>query len=358
MDTRPGLDPQAAQQRVDQIRAFRAEMEILHDEGILVLSDEVQARVRAFHDDWLHSVAERFDVDTSREQKRLSWGMRIASFLGALTLSASVFFFFYRFWGLLVTPAQVLILIIAPLLATLATEAIARHERQERYFTVLAALVAFVCFVLDLNMLGTTFNIVPNSNAFLAWAAFGLILAYSYDLKLLLIAGLTSLMGFLAATIGTWSGLYWLSFGQRPENFVLAGLLLFGGGFVLPSRRPSFAAIYRVYGLLVVFIAILVLSNAGSLSYLPFGNAAIENGYQILGFLGTGLTIWLGIRRLWPGLANLGSTFFVIYLYTKLFDWWWDWMPKYLFFLLLGLIAIGLLLVLKRLRGATRERVA
>ncbi|MGH7164243.1 MAG: DUF2157 domain-containing protein, partial [Nitrospiraceae bacterium] len=45
----------------------------------------------------------------------------------------------------------------------------------------------------------------------------------------------------------------------------------------------------------------------------------------------------------------------VIQLYTKFFDWWWDWMAKYLFFLLLGLIAVLLLLVFQRLRAYLRE---
>jgi hypothetical protein len=47
----------------------------------------------------------------------------------------------------------------------------------------------------------------------------------------------------------------------------------------------------------------------------------------------------------------------VIFLYTKFFDWWWEWMPKYLFFLVIGLVAILLLLILKRLRTASREVV-
>ena len=94
------------------------------------------------------------------------------------------------------------------------------------------------------------------------------------------------------------------------------------------------------------------------LSYLPWSNTAIENGYQLLGFAGSALTVWLGIRRHWPGVVNLGSTFFVLYLYTKLFDWFWDWMPKYLFFLLLGLVAVLLLVVMRRFRARTGEAVA
>ena len=38
--------------------------------------------------------------------------------------------------------------------------------------------------------------------------------------------------------------------------------------------------------------------------------------------------------RLW---VNTGVVFFVIFLYTKFYDWWWDLLPKYLFFLILGL---------------------
>lgn len=354
--TEAAQDKQSAQHRADQIRAFQAELKALREDEVLTLPEEAQARIRTYHDELLRSLSSQFDVDTSHEQKRLSWGMRIASFLGALAISAAVFFFFYRFWGLLGTSAQVGMLIAAPLIMTLVVEWVARREQGGLYFTSLAALVAFACFVLNLSVLGHIFNIVPSENAFLVWAAYGLILAYSYDLKLILVAALTSLMGYLAAAVGTWSGVYWLSFGERPENFVLAGLLLFAGGLFVPGRRPAFAAIYRVYGLLVVFIAILILANWGAISYLPFSNTVIEGSYQILGFIGSGLAIWLGIRRHWSGLANLGSTFFVLYLYTKLFDWWWDWMPKYLFFLLLGLIAIGLLLALKRLRNLAVEK--
>lgn len=349
------LDQQSAQQRVDQVGAFRDELAILEREGVLSLTEDERARVRGYHDELLHSLSARFDVDTSHEQKRLSWGMRIASFLGTLAIAAAVFFFFYRFWGLFTTPFQVTILVATPLLATLVAEWVARRERQGGYFTSLAAMVAFVCFVLDLSMLGSIFNIPPTENALLAWAVFGLLLAYSYDLKLLLIAGLTSLIGFLAAYLGSRTGAYWLLFGERPEHFLVAGLLVFVGGFLLPARRPAFATVYRVYGLLVVFSVMLVMAHFGQASYLPFGVKVIENGYQILGFVGSALAIWLGIHRGWPGLANLGSTFFVLFLFTKLFYWWWDWMPKYLFFLLLGLIAIGLLLVFRRLRYATHN---
>lgn len=65
--------------------------------------------------------------------------------------------------------------------------------------------------------------------------------------------------------------------------------------------------------------------------------------------------VWVGIRRSWPDLVNTGVTLFVILLYTKFFDWWWEAMPKYLFFLILGLTALLFLIVLKRLRSLGRS---
>ena len=63
----------------------------------------------------------------------------------------------------------------------------------------------------------------------------------------------------------------------------------------------------------------------------------------------------LGIRKHWPDVVNTSVTFFIVFMYTKFYDWWWDLMPKYLFFLVLGLTALLTLFVLRRLRseGAT-----
>ncbi|ABA88588.1 hypothetical protein Pcar_1339 [Syntrophotalea carbinolica DSM 2380] len=351
------MQKEQAQQRADRIRAFRQELETLEDEDVLVLDESQKLRLEAHHQTMLARFSSLYDVDISRSDKQLSWSMRIVSFLGALALSAAVFFFFYRFWGWLGTGVQVGILVVAPMVAVLGVDFAARREKT-LYFASLFSLMALTCFVLDLSVLGTIFNITPSPNAFLVWGAFALILAYALGLRLMLVAGMTCLMGYMAATVGTWSGCYWLSFGERPENFLVAGALLACAGSLPHRRHGDFPNLYRGYGLLVMFIAILIVSNWGAGSYLLWDPKVIEAGYQVLGFLLSGGVIALGIRRQWSGLTNLGSTFFVLYLYTKFFDWWWDWMPKYLFFLVLGLSAILLLMVLKRLRAGARGRMA
>lgn len=344
-------DRAVAQARIDRIRAFRDELDALEGEGVVAIDADARGRVDAHHAALEADLGERFDVDIDGSQKRFSLGMRMASLVGALALSAAVFFFFYRIWGLLNVPVQVALLIAAPIGATLLAGYTHRRERTG-YFTSLAALVAVACFVLDISVLGQVFNLVPSQNAFLVWGLFALILAYSWGLKLVLVAGLTSLVGYLSATVGAWGGMYWLSFGERPETVLLAGLAITLPGWLPRLPRPEFSNVYQIFGLLVAFISVLILSHWGRASFLPWPASVIEACYQLLGFLGSAALIALGIRRHADKLLNLGATFFMIFLYTKIFDWWWDWMPKWLFFLLVGLVAVGFLFLLGRLRRA------
>ncbi len=341
-----------AQRRVDDIRIFRDELSRVEAEGVLRLEDAQRAALHRHHDTLLADLKAAFDVDRDSTAKQLSLGMRIASFIGALALAASVFFLFYNFWGYLSMPAQVAIVVGVALGSLLATVAIGRHDGTG-YFTKLAAMVTFACFVLDVSMLGQIFDITPSDKALLPWAALAFLLAYAYELRLLQVAGILCLGAFVAARVGTWSGMYWIYFGERPEDFFPAALLI----LLVPrafdqSRFVGFAATYRICGMLALFLPMLVLANWGSTSYLDLDRNLVQGLYQTLGFVGTAGFIWLGTRRDWKEVSNTGVALFVVFLYTKLFDWWWDWMPKYIFFLLMALAAVLLLIVFKRLRGA------
>jgi len=343
-----------AQQRADEIRAFEVELKRLQEQGVLSLTGEQERAVTDHHATLLAQYERAFDVDRDVKAKQLSLGMRIASFLGALALAASVYFLFYQFWGLLSTAIQVGLLIAAAL-GSFCGAMWVQSKDATGYFTKLAALVAFACFVLNIAMLGQIFNITPSDKALIPWAALALLLAYTCDLRLLLAAGILCLIAFISARIGTWSGMYWLYFGQRPENFFPAAIALLVIPQLIDHRRFSgFAPIYRVFGLLTWFFPVLVLANWGSASYLDLDRTAVEVLYQIIGFAGSAAVIWFGIRRRWPDTVNTGVSMFVVLLYTKFFDWWWEAMPKYLFFLVLGLTAVLFLLVLKRLRGLSQ----
>lgn len=340
----------AAQRRANDIRIFRQELNRLEADGVVVLSGEQRQAASAHHDALLAEYAREFDIDRDVRSSRLSWGMRIASFCGALALAASVFFLFRQFWGLFSEYAQVVLLVTASLTSFAVTWWI-RGRDGSGYFTKLAAMVAFACFVLNVVMLGQIFNITPSDKALLPWAAYALLLAYACDLRLLLAAALLCVIAYVAARVGTWSGVYWIHFGERPENFFpVAIVMFFWPQFFTHNRHDDFPAVFRLCGLLSLLLPVLVLSHWGAASYLEWTPSAIESGYQLLGFFLSAVFVWLGLRRNWGDTVNTGVVFFVIFLYTKFYDWWWDVMPKYLFFLVLGLTALLVLMIMKRLR--------
>ncbi len=345
-----------AQLRVDRIRAFREELAALEREGVVPLSAGERERLERHLDETLATLGARFDVDTTESERRISWAMRIASTLGALALGAAVYLFFFRYWGLMSTPLQVALLVAAPLVGALATQAMAPRERTP-YFTSLIALVAFAAFVLNLNVLGGIFNMTPSPAAFLAWSAFALWLAYQYRLRLLLAAGLGCAIILLAAIQASLAGAWWTSFIENPENLIPAGLLTIAAPSLVSHRtREEFPFVYHMLGLLVVFPCVLILSITASASYLPFSDRLVESIYAVTGQAGAGLVIWVGIRGRLAGVVNLGAAFFLLLLYARLFDWWWDWMPRYLFFLVIGLISIALLAVFRRIRSRVSAR--
>src|SRR5262249_1514297 len=165
-------------------------------------------------------------------QRRMSLGMRIASLLGAIALSAAVFLFFYRIWGALSTSTQVALLAAAPAVAIALTEFAHRADRT-RHFVFIGAVIACACMVLDLMMIGDIFAMNDSSNAFAVWAAFALAIGYAYTLRLPVAAGIGCAMVFAAGTVLASRGVDWTAFIQRPETFIPLGGVTFAGGMVI-----------------------------------------------------------------------------------------------------------------------------
>ena len=100
---------------------FKEELARLQAEGVLALTEEQRTALAQHHDTLLAHYAQSFDIDRDNRARQLSLGMRIASFLGALALAASVFFLFNQYWGLFPTSLQVSLLIVSSLATILAT---------------------------------------------------------------------------------------------------------------------------------------------------------------------------------------------------------------------------------------------
>lgn len=346
-----------AQHEADRIRALRDGIARLERDRILTLTPDQRAAFDTWSAETLQTLAARFDVDTTDSQKRVSWGLRIASTLGGLALCAAVMLFFLRFWGYVDTPFQVVAAICLPLAALAATEFAARRERT-LYFAGLLALIALGSFILTLAAIGRIFNITPTENALFAWGLFSLLLAYRYGLRLLLAIALGLLLSYGSATLTARLGYNWLNFGDRPEHFVVMGLAAFAVPLFLVHRRHTdFPAIYRLAGLFVFYVAVVALAEWGGQSYFPGDIKFIERAYEVFGLLAAGGFIAWGIRRQWDGVVNISSAAFVIFLFCRLFHWWWDWMPRYVFFGVIGAIAIGLVLAFKRVRTQLKQEV-
>jgi len=348
----------SAQKAADRIRFLREELAAPDVQGMLALTAEQQARFDEWSRAQLEALSRAYDVDVSASQKRVSSGMRIVATLGGLAICTALALFFNRYWGYLPTSAQVSMVFALPLLALAATEWVARREAG-RYFTGLLALVAMASCILDLAAIGAIFNIASTERALLAWGAFAVAVAYRYGLRLMLALGLGFLMSYASAFYIAQLGYHWLDFWGRPEHFILIGAIVFALPPAIPHRRnEDFPQVYRLAGALAVLISMLSLADWGAASYLTWPAATIERCYEFGGLFVAAGMIWAGIVRGWPEVVNTGAVFFAIFLFTRLYHWLWDWMPKYLFFAVIGAMGVGLVLVFKRIRAGAGEAAA
>jgi uncharacterized membrane protein len=174
----------------------------------------------------------------------------------------------------------------------------------------------------------------------------------------MLAASLAAVILWVACCVGVFTGMTWDSFWQRPESVMIGGMLAFWTPAVLRTAPAGFAAVHRLVGLMSILLPVLILGFSGDVSWLPQKSDTVEDLYQVLGFVLSSAAIALGVRRGWLEVTRAGAAGFVIFLFIKLFDWWWEWMPRYLFFLLLGAIALLILWLLRRARTLLQGRAA
>jgi len=350
-------DQRQAQQRIERIAAFRAELAELEREGAVALTPEQRAGMEAHLDRVSRGLAAEFGVDVTQSAQRISWGMRVAALLGGVAFFAALVLFLHRVWGVLPLWGQVVLLTGIPLLLLGAAE-FAWRRGVDRFYPALLALAAGVGFVMGLSSLGAVLNAMPSPHALVAWAVFGVLVAYAYGHRLLLGGGLILLCGYAAALAVAASGGFW------PNVFDRAGFMIPAAGvcYLVPGVRKhrdphDFDFVYRACGGVVGLVALMVLSQRGDPCCSVLPPRALEALYQIVGLVASAGIVAHGLRLGRGGLVNLGAAGFVVFLFVRLHAWWWEWMPKYVFFFLVGLIAVGLLLVFRRMRLRMRGRV-
>lgn len=344
----PSLTPQA---RADQVRAFQAELEALDAEGVATLGADQRAAVEAHHRELLTRLAREQGADTSESLQQLSLGLRLATLIGALALTAAVVFFVLRFWGTMPTAGQLALGIAAPLLPLGLAEIAVRRERTV-YLGHLFAVVATAGFLVNLVLLQRTLNLPDSPHPLLAVCCFALVLAYRFGNRIVLAAGLLAAMYWVASSLYSLTGGWYTDFPMLPETILVPALLVLVLPAVLPhDRQPGFSEAYRVVGLLATGLVVAVLSVDGSLTLLPFGRRGGEIAYTLAGFtLAIGALV-VGVRRGWRHTTNAGTALTILLMMVKAVDWWWTLMPAWLFFLVLGVLALASISGLKHLRA-------
>jgi uncharacterized membrane protein len=347
-----------AQKRVDRVTAFRKELAELAREGGLTLTAEQQSGLDAHLAALLLKLHQQYGVDATESARRVSWGMRIVSLLGAAAMLAAGILLLHRVWGHLSTPLQVVMLTSAPLVLLFASE-IACRRRADPYYVGLLALAAGVAFVVEMSAMGTVLNQADTPWILLAWGCFAVLMAYAYGLRLLFGIGLLLLCAWSAAMVLHTQGYHWVDFMQRSQLLMPSAAIVYSIPWLLRGRGPGgFGLVYRLCGAGVGLLSLLVLSTAGDLCCCGISPGTVAAAYQLIGLLAGVAVLVHGLRSGQAALMNLGALAFIVFLFVRLHSWWWNWMPKYLFCFVLGLIAFGSLLVFRRIRSRISKGVA
>ena len=97
----------------------------------------------------------------------------------------------------------------------------------------------------------------------------------------------------------------------------------------------------RAVQLILILGPLLLLSGIAELSLLSWSASTIRLVYQLGAALAAVALITAGVRHAQDDVVVIGGLFAGAFLLTRFVDWWWDWMPKYLFFLILAVVALG-----------------
>ncbi len=355
------IEPDAqreSQRRVDRIAAFRAELADLERAQALVLTPEQRDRLNDHLDGVLAALAQQAGVDVTESARRISWGMRVGALLGGAALFAAIILFLHRVWGSL-PPVTYPLILAAPPLILLALAELSFRRRAGQYYTALLALAAGTGFAIQLTVLGGVNNLAPSPHVLMACAGFAMPVAYAYGLRFLLGAGLLLLCAYTAALGVSFQGGFWGEFMLRSEFLFPAAVACYALPALARHRRQTdFDFVFRFCGAATMFIALLPLAITGQTCCRGLPARQVETFYQFVGMLLSAGVVAHGLHLGRSALVNLGALAFVVFLYIRLHVWWWDWMPKYLFFLLIGTTAILLVLVFRRLRARLVRKVA
>lgn len=336
------------------------------------------------------------------QERKLGRGVTILINLGAIVLAAGLIIFFASNWVEFGRAAKIASLFALILVFYLAGFELTR-EGGWNFPKLGLALVFLGCvmFGVDILLLALIYDLTAeHAWSLLMDAAVWLAAAYLLRSRVILFLGLIGVASWFGAEVGYLWGGYWIYLG-RPLHFIgLGACLLAVAGIHAWRGQRGFAAAYALVGLLLVYLSGLILSifdvqkglraeawTAPIAVWLMlfgpylFALAALliihlgwrrttltdppvlvvlflmalmlltstiawtpgprEFWFILLLTLLTSAGIYLGIAWESSVFLNTSIVFFAVNVYTRFYEYFWDAMPKSLFFIIGGATLIA-----------------
>lgn len=339
-------------ERARRILAWREEHAALVQEEVLSAGDPTLAAIRQHHDTLLTGFAADGDIDLTREDERLSAGMRLATLLGAAALSVAWAMLVSSLWEGLSQSAQLALVWLPPLLLLPVTAFAARRE-SSGYVANIVGSVGTIAIAVAGFATADLYEMDSPRLPFLLFGGYGLLLAYRYRLVLPLLIAIVG----LAAWAWSLEALLLRSpvndTFEHLEPLILIGLAAYLIGALRRGDPPAFSLVWRLAGIVAMVGPLLLLGMSTDGSWFGSGHTS-ELVYQLVGFLAFVAMVWQGLKRDDVILARAGATALVLFLFFRMVDWFWEAIPDWLFFLLMGGLAFGALMVLRAVRARRR----
>lgn len=339
-------------QRARRIIETRGELDTLVEEGVIAADAPLVGAIRSHHDLLLEGFARDHDVDLTREEARLSAGMRLATLVGAAALSAAWGYLVASLWDDLGTATRLLLVWVPTLLLAVLVPVAARREPSGYIANIVACVAAISATVAGFSSIDAL-NLVEGRWPLFVAGVFSLVLAYRFRLVLPLLVGIVTAGGWI------WSLESWIrdmssnmSF-PHVEPVMLVGAACLAIGTTRLAEPRGFRFAWTLAGMIAVTFPMLLLGLSSGNSWLGSGREA-ELAWQAVALATYVGLVWWGLRRDDLFVARYAAAMLMLFLFLRMVDWFWEDWPEWLFFLVIGALAFVALQVMRRIRARHR----
>ncbi len=330
------------------------------------------------------------------------------SIMGAVLVGAGVILFIASNWSGMSRWLKVMLIIVSMSLSYYGGFNLAFEKRSfpktGRAFIIIGSFI----FGAGMFLISQMYNfIIHYQNGFLVWGIIALLIAYLLKMKTLLSLAIIDLLIWLGLEtdyhiqrregienlyiiLYTMSGIVLWTSGLLHRNidylkklsspYIFAGLILTYGGLytltfesfwemTLTNTIVLFFILLTIIFLLMSFLITLYSKNErfwiteiiilsllmGVLLYLAISfPERFTSFYHLLTnliffFMVSGIIVLGHLRRI-KSYVNAGMVFFIVFIFTKYFDYFWKMLPRSIFFIIGGLSFIGISVFLEKKR--------